>query len=291
MTTTSWILGTQRVPSVFSVLNSSRPSQAYSTWGNAGTSMKILPLPAQVARNRGCARKARQALRGPAMANSRARAQILRWGTHGPTTTGPGRPGRPRGKRSGGIFLLSSAPRPAGPHGEVSEWLKVPDSKSGVAERSPWVRIPPSPPTYTNQEVSSLQTTPKGEVSEWSKELALECQCGFTLTVGSNPTLSAAATDNRFGRGFMPRATVPPPTPPGPEGSNGNGGPGARGTYRKGRAKRSPFFISSRVFVRARSGSRWHGAPWRGPWARAHPCGRPSCRRSRPCCRRSRNRC
>ncbi len=30
--------------------------------------------------------------------------------------------------------------------GEVAEWSNVPDSKSGVRERLPWVRIPPSPP-------------------------------------------------------------------------------------------------------------------------------------------------
>ncbi len=30
--------------------------------------------------------------------------------------------------------------------GEVAEWSKAPDSKSGVAARLPWVRIPPSPP-------------------------------------------------------------------------------------------------------------------------------------------------
>src|SRR3954464_847448 len=30
--------------------------------------------------------------------------------------------------------------------GEVAEWSNVPDSKSGVGESQPWVRIPPSPP-------------------------------------------------------------------------------------------------------------------------------------------------
>src|ERR1700679_3014565 len=28
----------------------------------------------------------------------------------------------------------------------VAEWLKAPDSKSGVVARLPWVRIPPLPP-------------------------------------------------------------------------------------------------------------------------------------------------
>ena len=31
-------------------------------------------------------------------------------------------------------------------HGRVAEWLKAPDSKSGVVARLPWVRIPPLPP-------------------------------------------------------------------------------------------------------------------------------------------------
>ena len=31
-------------------------------------------------------------------------------------------------------------------HGGVAEWSIVPDSKSGVPERVPWVRIPPPPP-------------------------------------------------------------------------------------------------------------------------------------------------
>ena len=30
--------------------------------------------------------------------------------------------------------------------GEVSEWSKVPDSKSGVQQPEPRVQIPPSPP-------------------------------------------------------------------------------------------------------------------------------------------------
>src|SRR3954464_15761245 len=33
-------------------------------------------------------------------------------------------------------------------HGEVAEWSNVPDSKSGVGESQPWVRIPPSPPVH-----------------------------------------------------------------------------------------------------------------------------------------------
>jgi hypothetical protein len=33
-----------------------------------------------------------------------------------------------------------------GPAGRVAEWLKAPDSKSGLGETLTWVRIPPLPP-------------------------------------------------------------------------------------------------------------------------------------------------
>ena len=32
--------------------------------------------------------------------------------------------------------------------GEVAEWSNAPVLKTGVAETSPWVRIPPSPPDF-----------------------------------------------------------------------------------------------------------------------------------------------
>lgn len=56
------------------------------------------------------------------------------------------------------------------------------------------------------------------------------------------PPSPLASTPQIRSLGFMPRATVSPPTPPGPEGSNGNGELGARGTLlssarlRRGRA-------------------------------------------------------
>ena len=34
------------------------------------------------------------------------------------------------------------------PAGRVAEWLKAPDSKSGVGVTLPWVRIPPLPPPF-----------------------------------------------------------------------------------------------------------------------------------------------
>src|SRR3546814_7640556 len=40
----------------------------------------------------------------------------------------------------------SADPQARQVHGEVAEWLNVPDSKSGVRENVPGVRIPPSPP-------------------------------------------------------------------------------------------------------------------------------------------------
>ena len=44
---------------------------------------------------------------------------------------------------------LLSKHRAAAP-GEVVEWFMAPVLKTGVAEMSPWVRIPPSPP-FQNQ--------------------------------------------------------------------------------------------------------------------------------------------
>ena len=35
--------------------------------------------------------------------------------------------------------------------GRVAEWLKAPDSKSGLGETLTWVRIPPLPPIFTRE--------------------------------------------------------------------------------------------------------------------------------------------
>ena len=40
--------------------------------------------------------------------------------------------------------------------GEVSEWSKVPDSKSGVQQPEPRVQIPPSPPLVNNTNSENL---------------------------------------------------------------------------------------------------------------------------------------
>ena len=120
-----------------------------------------------------------------------------------------------------------------GRSGEVSEWLKVPDSKSGEASRPPRVRIPPSPPTTALiDSISFLLNPPRmaaalGEVSEWPKVQHWKC-CVVHATAGSNPALSATPPEIALG-GLMPRATVFSPTPSGPEGSSGNEKPGARG--------------------------------------------------------------
>ncbi len=54
-----------------------------------------------------------------------------------------------RGAREGGLAAASSLTTSARPatfrRGELSEWPKEPDSKSGVPVRVPWVRIPRSP--------------------------------------------------------------------------------------------------------------------------------------------------
>lgn len=51
---------------------------------------------------------------------------------------------------SKGLFLCSLTGCPPAyifRRGEMTEWPKVPDSKSGVSARVPWVRLPLSPPT------------------------------------------------------------------------------------------------------------------------------------------------
>ncbi len=40
--------------------------------------------------------------------------------------------------------------------GRVAEWLKAPDSKSGVRVTVPWVRIPPLPPCFAFAHSSDL---------------------------------------------------------------------------------------------------------------------------------------
>src|SRR5687767_13408357 len=41
---------------------------------------------------------------------------------------------------------LENAVKVLAPSGRVAEWLKAPDSKSGVRVTVPWVQIPPLPP-------------------------------------------------------------------------------------------------------------------------------------------------
>ena len=43
---------------------------------------------------------------------------------------------------------LEWANHSAPPEGRVAEWLKAPDSKSGVRVTVPWVQIPPLPPFF-----------------------------------------------------------------------------------------------------------------------------------------------
>ena len=50
---------------------------------------------------------------------------------------------RSPGEHADLLFSCSEAEQ----YGEVTEWSNVPDLKSGVAGRLPWVRIPPSPPS------------------------------------------------------------------------------------------------------------------------------------------------
>jgi hypothetical protein len=111
---------------------------------------------------------------------------------------------------------------PPNDRGEVSEWSKVPDSKSGEALRPPWVRIPPSPPTRRDitgpPDSANLHWPPgptppekatkrnRGEVSEWPKVHDWK-SCVAQATAGSNPALSA-----NFGL-TLPAHQTPPTLP------------------------------------------------------------------------------
>ena len=55
--------------------------------------------------------------------------------------------------------------------GRVAEWLKAPDSKSGVGASLPWVRIPPSPP---DSHVRRLLTTQTSQIAGISGYLMRE---------------------------------------------------------------------------------------------------------------------
>ena len=49
--------------------------------------------------------------------------------------------------------------------GEVREWLNRPASKAVVAERLPWVRIPPSPPAFLGPKARKGCAVRRGEGS------------------------------------------------------------------------------------------------------------------------------
>ena len=81
--------------------------------------------------------------------------------------------------------------------GEVAEWSNAPDSKSGVLEREPGVRIPPSPPVFRGEfrahpESGSIVAIPPPRFwSFFRHRIAATCQiffptqtcsCYFSLT-------------------------------------------------------------------------------------------------------------
>ncbi len=70
--------------------------------------------------------------------------------------------------------------------GGVTEWLKVPLSKSGVALRLPWVRIPPPPLLKIEIELNNTHME-----RCWSGRSGSPGERVYLYgTVGSNPTLS-----------------------------------------------------------------------------------------------------
>ena len=122
-----------------------------------------------------------------------------------------------------------------GPPGELSEWLKVPDSKSGVP-RGTGGSNPSLSAKATFHSTRSMERCPS-----WLKVLAWKAGVPQKGTRGSNPRLSATrltesclSGSNTFWQPRSPRtsrlasrarlaATVALQTPPGPRGSNGSG--------------------------------------------------------------------
>jgi len=123
--------------------------------------------------------------------------------------------------------------------GEVAEWPKAPDSKSGLGASPTWVRLPPSP----------LKSFP-GEMSEWPKEHDWK-SCVPKGTEGSNPSLSSAISPE------VRRAASPG---------------GAAGRARRGRAGSASAGrrLGSRAPWSCRS--RRRACDWRARCARRVPC-------------------
>ena len=77
--------------------------------------------------------------------------------------------------------------------GEVPEWSIGTVSKTVVAARSPWVRIPPSPPSFLDRHrpISRIGWIDRrGDRVVEGARLEIVCSV-YSATVGSNPTLSA----------------------------------------------------------------------------------------------------
>ena len=107
--------------------------------------------------------------------------------------------------------------REAGPlGGEVAEWSNVPDSKSGVGLRPPWVRIPPSPPPHSKP----------GFAQRTAGFFVYAYWVGFEPTVMNMPgsttrqlqltgwTMRRRAHRSRAKRGMRPSGRTIPPSPP-----------------------------------------------------------------------------
>ena len=59
------------------------------------------------------------------------------------------------------------------PNGEVAEWLKAPDSKSGLRETVTGVRIPSSPPFHLPPKLRFEPVRPKGRTKQHGESLPL----------------------------------------------------------------------------------------------------------------------
>ena len=100
--------------------------------------------------------------------------------------------------------------------GEVAEWSNVPDSKSGVVATSPWVRIPPSPPSkiyksLKNNDFFNLQPIKLIKYPCWYPTYSLN------LLISSEHSYLALGLDLIQGHPFeflgRQDPTIPPPPP------------------------------------------------------------------------------
>src|SRR5580692_4820999 len=106
----------------------------------------------------------------------------------------------PSWARKGGLTSRRHPCRLRG--GELSEWPKVPDSKSGVPVRVPWVRIPRSPLSLRSAKARGERGNSSGESSPTGEDLA-------TSPLGRDVRLTLAADDQNESHWPRSQAQLP----------------------------------------------------------------------------------